>query len=131
MSKTTQEIGHLAELQFEIHAHNKGMIISKPTRPARYDFILDDGAQRLRIQVKSCSHKDKRSDAFIINSGNGPRNNAYGSNEIDFLAVWFPTLNYFGWFPISLIANKSRITIQADKLKRKWKNTILLENYKW
>ena len=54
-----KDIGELSELEFLIRATKEGLIVSRPFgENQRYDFIVDNGKRRFRIQVKSTNFKE-------------------------------------------------------------------------
>lgn len=94
---TTDEKGELAQLKVQLRALEKGLLLSRPTTPARYDFIVDDGRSFQRAQVKwggcPASHAsnavqvDLRKDA---RGGAGLKQRRYLKHEIDLVLVYVP-----------------------------------------
>ncbi len=97
LSKLTMKIknsskGEIAALKVQLEAMNKGMIVSKPTTEVRYDFILDNGKEKLRTQVKYVGHKlYKESPNQLRLDFRQTGNNLtkpYTKEEIDLLLVY-------------------------------------------
>ena len=94
--------GELAELGFLHRAAGLGLIVSKPYgESARYDFMVDNGRDRWRVQVKSVSACHR--NAYRISSGRGHSSKrAYTARDIDFLAAYvFP---HDAWYIIPVRA---------------------------
>ena len=110
--RNTKSIGDLAELAFTYQAMLRGCVVSIPVGDnARYDRIIDNGTNLLRIQVKS---------AGVISAGN--RYNVsigrhlptgavpYLPAEIDFLAIYiFPEDR---WFIVPVQETGGRVAVK-------------------
>jgi hypothetical protein len=66
MLKNTKAVGAITELEFAWECLRRGGVISEPIgENCRYDFILDNGKELIRIQVKTAS--ERRPGVFTFN----------------------------------------------------------------
>jgi hypothetical protein len=115
--------GNYAEQKVILRAIEKGVRVSKPLHPCRYDLVIDDGKLK-RSQIKyadgKCSHTD---GAVQVNlrtwDHTGPKKKCkkYSDSEIDGVFVYLPKLDKVLWLDVNLIAGKSAVAIRLEPPK--------------
>lgn len=130
--------GAIAFSKAEIRALSKGYIISKPsTDCCRYDMIIDDGVNLIRIQVKYAGSKNSKStgNAFVNlrkEYKNGKRKDGYTKKEVDAIVVYIPQIDEVCYFPIEMVEEKTTLTIRYEKAKNNQvKNVINAKDFIW
>jgi len=111
----TKRRGDIAEIAFLQRATNQGLRVSKPYGDSdRYDFIIDNGTHRLRIQVKSTG-KLIAKDKYHVNAGRrlGLSAVPYLKSEIDFLAVHIHPENTWYIIPMSAIDGRVSLSLSS------------------
>ena len=88
----TNIIGVVTEMKCKTYFLELGYTVSTPDNPVRYDFILDTGAQLLKIQVKT-SKSDEEKITFSTCSchfvnGKATRTD-YLTDNIDYFCTWY------------------------------------------
>lgn len=109
--------GLYGEMAFPLKCLEHGFSVSKPLDPSSpYDFILDNGKELLKIQVKcTATHKKNKQGLYEIElmKRSGNRYNkvkkAYSDNEVDFFAVYLLDINL--WYIIPFQAAKGRANL--------------------
>jgi hypothetical protein len=113
-----KRLGEAAEAAFLQKAISMGFSVAKPWGESdRYDFILENGANAWRVQVKSSSYKGKSGYAFRA-AGN-VHYKGYTAKEIDFLVFYIVPEDSWYVFPISLFSKHHCGTIGARSEGRK------------
>ena len=108
---TRKALGEAAEAAFLAKATSLGFGVAKTWGDSeRYDFILDSGQERWRVQVKSCRYF--RSCYHVATRG---ATRAYTTDEVDFIVVYIVPENLWYVFPISLAALRNRIYISPNR----------------
>ncbi len=110
----TKRHGELAEIAFLQKATNRGLRVSKPYGDSdRYDFIIDNGTHRLRIQVKSTNHLIAK-NRYRVNTGRclKPRTIPYHKSEIDFIACYISVEDT--WYILPLKALEGRVNVSLS-----------------
>jgi len=86
---------------------------------ARYDLIVDDGGELLKVQVKTATEQ-RQSGAVTFNcytdsyKNGGNRNTKhYTSDDIDGFAVYAPSLDTCYWVNVET-AGKSKMTLRYE-----------------
>ena len=78
--------GNIAEIEFMLKATRLGLIVSKPEIPHDYDFLVDNGNNIFRVQVKSNFCKGP---SYKLGIGQGKSSkNAYTPKMIDIMACY-------------------------------------------
>src|SRR6266852_2828366 len=86
--RNTKRVGEFSELAFLMKASHQGHILSKPWGDSdRYDFILDNGSDRHRIQVKctECLRAGAYETRATYTVGKGRA--VYTKKDIEFIAA--------------------------------------------
>jgi len=116
-SRNNKALGFLAEARFQAKAIELGLTVSQPFGDnAKYDFIVDTGAKRLRIQVKSTyAARSKGCKTYkVLRSTNVGQNRVpYKISEVDFLAVHVVREDVWYIIPIRAIGGCKTINLDA------------------
>lgn len=130
--------GTIAFSKAEIRALSKGYIVSKPsTDCCRYDMIIDDGVDLIRIQVKYAGGKNSNSTGnTVVNLRkeykNGKSKNGYTKEEVDAIVLYIPQIDEVCYFPIEMLEGKKTLTIRYEKAKNNQvKNVIYAKDFIW
>jgi PD-(D/E)XK endonuclease len=118
-SRTSKQVGEFFEAAFLTKAASLGFGVSKPWGDSqRYDFIVDNGDQRWRIQVKATITKDCQS--YVVNSRHFWRKRpiTYTSKEIDFLVAYVAPLDRWYVVPVSALKGRYYLRIFPKECKR-------------
>ena len=117
-SRTSKQVGEFFEAAFLTKAASLGFGVSRPWGDSlSYDFIVDNGEQRWRIQVKATITKHCQS--YVVNSRRFRKKRpiAYTKKEIDFLVGYVAPLDR--WYVIPVEALKGvyyfRIFLRESK----------------
>lgn len=139
METTRQKAGIACRL-FDVRAIKKGMVSSEPVVDARYDRILDDGKNLIRVQIKYAGGQNSQasgaSGAFLARLSikyNGKiTNRAYSKEEIDALVVYLPSKNCFCWFKPEHFEGKAVLSIRTEKSKNNQMSGVKwFEDFLW
>lgn len=116
--------GILSELQFVVEAKKRGLKISQPIGDEIYDFIIDNGKDRLLVQVKSCSVSQKIENEFHnsyyvrVSYGNDKRK-IYTKKDIDYFAIHLSEEDHWFIIPVDKVM-KTKITLSDCNRKNKY-----------
>jgi hypothetical protein len=116
----TDDKAKLAELKVELRAHEKGYIVSRPTKPARYDLIIDCSGRLYRVQVKYGGGKSLNSTGVVVVNlrsyvGNKSTDfKVYSASEVDILAVYLPELDKICWLSPEVFENKNALYLRTQ-----------------
>lgn len=119
-----QEQGNASEMDFMAKAVRKGLSVSKPMFVERYDCIIDNGKNFLKIQIKSTNHKPKESYQISLLKGS-TKKDKYVKNDCNFFAVHLYKINVwyiipFGESATHLYLNPHREDCRYDRYKEAW-----------
>ncbi len=110
--------GNIAEIEFMLKATRMGLICSKPEIPYDYDFLVDNGSQIFRVQVKS---NFQTGPSYKLNLGQGTKSkNAYNPKAIDIMACYLDEIKTWYIFPIKDIAQKITFRIFPNDIESPW-----------
>jgi hypothetical protein len=115
---TDKQRGELAEIRFMLKAAGLGFGVAKPWGGSeRYDFILDSGNRRWRVQVKS-TYVARTHEYKVHALGRfGCTNKAYTAEQIDVLVAYIVAED--AWYVIPVAASPhvrcSRFILRAAK----------------
>jgi hypothetical protein len=120
-SRTSKQVGEFFEAAFLTKAASLGFGVSKPWGDSqRYDFILDNGEQRWRIQVKATITKHCQS--YVVNSRRFRKKRpvAYTKSDIDFLVGYVAPLDRWYVIPVEALKGQYyfRIFLKGSKRER-------------
>ena len=117
MHRNPKRRGELGEIAFLQRASEKGLRVSRPFGDSDpYDFIVDNGNQRWRVQVKVTdtrhskgSYSVKAGRRTYVKDGEEAIFSPYLASEIDFLALHFAPDDM--WFIIPIEALEGRTSL--------------------
>jgi len=118
--------GNKAEAKFISEAVGRGLIISKPVvSEEKYDYIVDNGNELLKVQVKSTYRFDEQDSRYKINTNYGGGNKKlYTNKDIDFFAIYIAECDVWYFISIEDISTKT-INVYPHR-----KNNGTLERFK-
>lgn len=101
---------NIGEVLFLAKSMELGLVASRPFSPCKYDFIIDNGKQLLRVQVKmTSSTRDTQSSGEVyvvkVASGSGSKQR-YTKEQVDVIAVLCHPLNVWYIIPIENAGEK-------------------------
>lgn len=113
--------GRLSELKFSQIALSQGYMVSEPIHPhSIYDYIVDNGEQLLKIQVKSCRSIDgfrsKGKDRYRVDISHGSGNNKkpYPEGVLDYFAIHLVNEDVWYIIPQSELNNQRYVGLYAE-----------------
>lgn len=122
----SKELGEIGELEFLLKASKLGLAVSKPYGDNRkYDFIVDNKTQLLKIQVKASTCDDGQGFGFCASHGAKVKKK-YSPADVDFLACFIEPLGMWYIIPCSeLNVVKLRINPRSkiskyERFKEAW-----------
>ncbi len=136
MEKTTNMKGQFAVSKAELRALELGYIPSRPSLDTRYDLILDNYKQLMRIQVKYADGKPSASTGAVIvklaYENRRKKVSTYKKNEIDGLLVYIPKTDRICLLPPEIFVGKRNLCIRISKPKNnQLKGILFAEDYYW
>lgn len=127
--------GELAELEVQKRSVELGYTVSKPTIPARYDLIIDDGVKLQRAQIKYCDATDLRRPTGHVKLGlvKTHKNTKlrYTSDEIDVVLAYLPSVDKIIKLEADMFHNKQVVYIRTEKPKNNQKKFNWYEDFIW
>src|SRR3989344_4306213 len=103
MKITTNVKGQLAVSKAELRALELGYLPSRPMFDGRYDLIIDNQKELLRVQVKYANGKSTNSSGSVVVKLEYENRNkkfyTYQENEVDVLIVYIPEIDKLCYFP--------------------------------
>lgn len=130
---TMQQLnGKLAELKVEARALAKGLILSKPTTDARYDFVVDNGKTLQRIQVKYAGIVSAHSSGSTVVDFRNASGRKYSRDDVDLMLVYVPQIDKVLCFDPPMWVNKATITIRfAETANGQRRKIVFAMDYVW
>ncbi len=126
--------GTLAEQLFVAEAINRGYNICEPLIECRYDFMLDNGEETKKVQVKSTKQKSKDGKRYILRLTSKCRHSnprrRYTKKEIDGIIGYLFDENTFVYIPPEMFENRGRVTLRKSA-KIDHPRINFLEDYIW
>jgi len=117
--------GELAESAFLHKTLAMGLRVSKPFGDSeRYDFIVDNGRKRLRVQVRSTrallnGNMYSVVACFKVHHGRGPvQQIPYTDEEIDFLAVQVVPEDTWYLVPVAALKGRLRLNLYSKNHRK-------------
>ena len=126
----TQQKGEYAQLKVQQRAVEFGFIVSVPTVDTRYDLILDDGKQLLKVQVKYADGSFNDSSGSVrldLRRWAGDKRTEtrnYQRNEVDAILVYIPKIDDICWLPPALFHDKPALSIRYEPTRSGQKANI-------
>ena len=128
---STEQKGQIALAKVLIEAARKGVVVSQPTTPARYDLILDMGGSFHRAQVKYAGGKSPRSQG-AVRLDLRKRKKCYTREEVDVLLVYVPGIDKVCWFPADLFHNRTGLFVRLLPARNGQKSKCLMaDEFVW
>jgi hypothetical protein len=118
-SRTSKQVGEFFEAAFLTKAASLGFVVSRPWGDSQsYDFIVDNGEQRWRVQVKATITKHCQS--YVVNSRRFRKKVpvAYTKKEIDFLVGYVAPLDRWYVIPVEALKGQYYFRIFLRESKR-------------
>jgi PD-(D/E)XK endonuclease len=114
--RNTKRTGELSEAAFLLKAETLGFHLAKPWGDSeRYDFILDTGARRWRVQIKCTEVLRARGyDVQPIYSIYGEGKVAYTADDIDVLVAHILPVNAWYILPIEVFTPNKSLRFYPD-----------------
>lgn len=123
--------GQKAELLIEVRAAEKGFVVSKPTTPARYDAILDDGCRLYRVQMKYAEASPSAADGAVVVELRR-RGEVYSKEEVDLLLVYIAPVNKVVALKSNQFCGKSTLTLRYAATKNSQvAGTVMVDDLLW
>jgi len=119
--RDTKRADELSESAFLHKALKMGLKVSKPFGDSeRYDFIVDNGRKRWRVQVRSTQTVSRWkwysvASCYKINRGGGAPTEhlPYTEGEIDFLAVQVVPEDTWYLLPVAALRGRRRLNLYS------------------
>jgi hypothetical protein len=118
--RNTKRVGEFSELAFLMKASHQGHILSKPWGDSdRYDFILDNGSDRHRIQVK-CT-ESLRAGAYETRATYtvGKGRAVYTKKDIEFIAAHVVPLDIWYILPVEICTPQPMLRFYPHRKAKK------------
>lgn len=119
--RTTNQKGAIAEEMVSLEAIRLGCVVSRPNTDARYDLIVDTGAQLLRVQCKWIS---RRRDVLVLSTrgswfspGRGYVRSQYAAEDVDAIAGYCEETGRCYVLPAALAAGQSQFHLRLDRAR--------------
>jgi hypothetical protein len=114
--RNPKRMGELSEAAFLLRAQSLGLHVAKPWGDSeRYDFIVDSGERRWRVQIKSTETIRARGyEVQAIYSVYGKGKCAYTKEEIDVLAVHIVPLDVWYLLPVEVFVPCKTLRFYPD-----------------
>lgn len=128
----TNQKGEYAQLQVELRAVEKGVVISKPTRAdARYDLITDEEGKLSRMQVKYAdAHAVHATGVVVVRldrrmTNASKKRRCYSREEIDGILAYVPKLHSVVKLGVEHFDKKWAVSLRLDPPKNNQTSGIL------
>lgn len=108
----SQEQGNVAELEFIARSMKKGLRVSRPVFVEKYDCLVDNGEQVLRVQIKTTNHKSSSSYQLSLLKGSSKKDK-YQPGDCDIFAIYLWKENI--WYIIPFGASATHLYLHPDK----------------
>lgn len=125
------KLGTESELLFQYLAAKEGYIVSTPHGPRKYDFVLDNGVNLYRIQVKSSlSPREKRgkTDVYGVALTCGHVRSGYAPADVDFFAVYLQTCDTWYFIPFEFMEGGT--VLKLNPISKRSKYNAFKNNWK-
>jgi hypothetical protein len=136
----TWQKGEQAKFKVMLRATEKGIIISEPTIPARYDLILDDGKTLEKVQIKWGGAKSRSSENAVqvelrVENGNGTsryRKVKYKHGEVDCLLIYIPQIDQIIRLEPEMFVGKTAVVLRLESpLNNQTRNIKMAKDFVW
>lgn len=136
MGITTNVKGQLAVSKAELRALELGFLPSRPLFDGRYDLVIDNKSELLRIQIKYANGRPNNSSGSVVvkleYEDRKKISHTYQENEVDALIVYIPEVDKLCYFPKEIFIGKRKMNIRISPSKNnQTKGVIAAEDYYW
>lgn len=135
MPSNTTIKGEVACLHFEMRAHEKGAIISRPTIECGYDRVVDWKGKIYRVQVKYAGGRSSYAAGVAVaqlRRSDRNKQQRYTGDEIDAIVCYLPQVGRICWLPAKVWEGKAAISIRYEPAKNNQHNgCFLADDYEW
>jgi hypothetical protein len=129
---TTDQKGEIAVAKVQMEAAKKGALVFLPTRPARYDLLLDWQGKFYRAQVKYADGKAQHSVGAVCLNLRRRKKICYTTDEIDVLLVYLPRLDRVAWLGPEVFNGKAALYLRLQPAKNGQKcRCRMIEEFLW
>ena len=103
--------GRITELKCELWFLEHNYLVSIPTIPSPYDFLVDVNGKIIKIQVKTC-HLSTDGSGIEFNVSSMTHNNSgytkrlYSKNDVDYFMTYYDNQCYLIPFSVCGVSNK-------------------------
>jgi len=129
--------GHIALVKFDLRAAEKGVVVSVPQIPCRYDRVVETDGGFLRVQIKYAGGRASKSSGSAIVRLKRPRDRqgalrGYSAHEIDALVLYLPQVDKLCWLEPKHFVDKAELTIRYTESKNKQRTKCkYIEDHEW
>jgi hypothetical protein len=130
--------GELAQLQVQLKAAEKGVVVSRPTTETRYDLVLDVAGKLVRAQVKyadgktPCGTKGSIQLSLSRDTRNNGKKRPYTADEIDVLLVYVPKLKEILWLEAKDFQGVTSLVFRLEAPRNNQKKGVrLAQDFIW
>lgn len=114
---SNKKIGEMAEAVFQLKALREGFIVSRPYGDSStYDFIIDNGKELKKIQVKSTVSKNQGRNCYkIMSCHSATTKKNYSDGDMDYMACYVHDLGVWWIIPWKAIEGRRTISLPAGE----------------
>ena len=127
----TRAKGQLAELKVQIRALQLGVLLSRPTMDAKYDFVMDTGGRLARAQVKFAGAATSNSNGAAVAKLSRRGKKLYSEGCIDCLLVYIPVVDRIVKLLPDDFEGKSAVTIRYEPALSGSSRVIYAQDHLW
>lgn len=125
--------GQIAEEIVAAEAMKRGYNVCEPLLECRYDFILDNGVETKKVQVKST--KQKRNGSYILKLTSKCRNSSpekrYTKTEIDAVIGYIFEEDLFVHISPEIFEKRNQVRLRYEDADIEHSSINRLEDYLW
>lgn len=128
--------GHLASIKFDLRAAEKGIVVSVPQIPCRYDRVVEIDGKFFRVQIKYAGGTTQSSGVASARIKR-PRDRqgdlrGYSADEIDAIVLYLPQVDKLCWLEPDCFVGRTELTMRYDESKNgQIANCHFIEDYEW
>jgi len=116
---STHRVGEIGEAAFLLKASQRGLIVSKPFGDKEsYDFIVDNGTRRLRVQVKTTGKRASRASYHVTIARGTAKSTPYKKRDLDFLVIHVLPERTFYILPYKALAGRVALSVPSTHRKK-------------
>jgi hypothetical protein len=112
-------VGEIGEAAFLLTATQRGLLVSKPFGDKEsYDFIVDNGTRRLRVQVKTTGKRASRASYHVTIARGTAKSTPYKKRDLDFLVIHVLPERIFYILPHKALAGRVALSVPSSRRKK-------------